>query len=335
MKNYNYDSWVIISLLLISPVNCAVIKRRLCIEYKKENYLINSDSITTINANTEHKCMVSCVRRYPCMAFNYHAVKKTCILMAEIGCLPPHSFNDSSYLFAHLQPCKVQPVWYSVRPPDRGWYWVTTDDPNKNSDLIQLPGPKTRYVTRTLYKGYYLPGWWLPNGFRVTDPVTPEKTKCTYGEFLAFSESSSYWWSPYTAGDALPACALAVSELPDGTPLYIVKYQEPDIMFTGFYNHFTKSTLFAYYGVISPTAVDILCGTGIWNTTFYVSLLRGYADVDLKQLLCHWHKLKQDCIALWREATSIFPKQTKLYDQCPTTSSLLWNEIKRTVQARH
>ena len=233
--------------------------------------MAKSTIIATLHADTEPKCMVNCVRRYPCMAYNYHAEEKTCILMAEMWCMAPSSLNHTSYLFAHLHPCKLQTVWYSVRPADHNWYWVTTDDPRNNADIIKLPGYDARYVSRTLYQGYYLPGWWRPNElnkFRSVDPVTPEVTRCLYEEFLAFTKSSSYWWTSYVIGYTLPDDASPVSQLPDGIPLYLVRYQYShwagiSEKVSGFYNHFTKSTYVLHSGVFNPTIVDILCGTGI------------------------------------------------------------------------
>ena len=264
MKIYDYKSWVIVAFLLLSHVSCFMKKRRLCIEYKKENYLVNGEHLATLHEDDEHKCMVNCVRDSHCMAFNYHAEGKTCILMPEVvGCMVPKSHNHTSYLFVHLQPCKSRPVWFSVRPAERGWYWVTTEDPRNHADTVKLPGTKIRCVSRILYQGYYLPGWWLPNGFRAVNPVTPQVMKCPYGEFLAFSDPSSYRWTPYTAGDPLPYCALPVSQLPDGTPLYVVSHEELALKVAGFYNHVKKSTYFVQSVVVNHRSVDILCGTGM------------------------------------------------------------------------
>ena len=262
MKSYNRASWVIMLYFLLSPGNCAIKKRRLCIEYKKENYLATSRHIAKLHAETENKCMVSCVRRPPCMAFNYHAVSKTCILMPRLTCMAPNSLSDSWYLFVHLQSCTLQPVWFSVRPADRNWGWIIKN-PKNDAGTVKLTGSYTRYVSRALYRGYYLPGWWMAGDpkFRVVDPVTLKDRKCKYGEYLAFPDPSSYRWISYTAGKSLPDCALPLSELPDGTPLYIVRYGSDTI--SGFYNPLTKSTYFVYWGVINPKNVHILCGTNV------------------------------------------------------------------------
>ena len=188
MKVFECTPWVITLFLLQNPGNCLTTKRRLCVEYKKENYLEKSKHITTAHADTAGKCLASCVRRYPCMAFNYHIINKTCILMRKVNCMAPSSLNNPGYLFVHLQACKSQPVWFSVRPADRGWHWVTTDDPANNTDIINVPdGTTNRYVSRTLYRGYYLPSWWQGDkgAFRAVDP-TISKVKCPYGEFLIF-----------------------------------------------------------------------------------------------------------------------------------------------------
>ena len=214
--------------------------------------------------------MTSCVRHDPCMAFNHHVLNKTCILLPDVKCMEPRSFNDSSYLFVQLEACRQQPSWLSVRPLDHSWKWISTEDPSNNADIIWLQSVFTRYVSRTLYRGQYLPGWWSTKGrgflFRAVDPATQQVTKCPHGEFLAFSDSSSYTWTPYATGDPLPSCALALSQLSDGTSLYIVRYQYPDEKIqriSGFYNHVTKSSYCVYTDVLKPSAVFILCGTNI------------------------------------------------------------------------
>ena len=257
---------VITILLLLIPAICSVTKRRLCVEYKKENYFVEGKHIVTLHADAEQKCMVNCVRRNPCMAFNYHAKEKTCILMPKVRCMVPSPLANTSYLLVHLHPCKLQPVWYSVRPVARSWYWVTTDDPSNNVNIIKLQGNDLRYIGRVLYQGFYLPGWWSTGGgFRAVHPVTSKNRQCPYGEYLAFSNSSSYWWTSYTAGDPLPDCALPFSQLPDGIPLYIVMYNVLTYKLSGFYNHFAKSTYFFYSAktVAHPVTVEILCGNGI------------------------------------------------------------------------
>ena len=268
MKAYGCTSWVITLFLLQCPGNCLTTKRRLCVEYKIENYMEESDHIAKVHADTEGKCMASCVRRDPCMAFNYHRIDKTCILMPEVKCMAPSSRNNSWYLFVLLQTCQLRPVWFSVRLADRSWRWVITDDPGNNADIINVPGSTTRYVSRILYRGYYLPGWWNndSNAFRAVDLHIPGVTKCPYGEFLAFSDSSSYQWIPYIAGDSLPDCVLPVSQLPNGTSLYTVVYHFMDgngiqQKISGFYSNEAKLTYFVFGRVLNPAPVYILCGT--------------------------------------------------------------------------
>ena len=260
MKRYKRTCWVITLFLVLNPGSCSTTKRRLCIEYKKENYLSETKYIAMLHAETENICMVSCVRRSPCMAFNYNVMNKTCILMPRLNCMAPNVIDNSWYLLVHLQPCKLEAVWSSYRPVHRNWQWIITKHPGNNADTVKLTSGYTRYVTRALYRGYYLPGWWMADGqkFRAVDPVTMKDKKCKYGEFLAFPDPSSYWWTPYTAGDSLPDCALPLSQLPDGTPLYIVRHGSDTV--SGFYDQLTKSTYFVYWGVINPKAVDILCG---------------------------------------------------------------------------
>ena len=279
MKSYECASWVLTLFILLRLNSCSTSKRRLCIEFKKENHLAKCRCIAKLHAETENKCLVNCVRRHPCMAFNYHVVNKTCILMPQLKCMAPSSLNNSGYLFVHLQSCKLQPVWFSVRPPDRDWKWIITTDPRKDTNIVKLTGPYARCVSRTLHRGYYLPGWWLGPKFRTVDPVTMKDKKCRYGEFLAFPDPSSYRWISYTAGDSLPDCALPLSELPDGTALYIVRYGSDTI--SGFYNPLTKSTYFAYWGVIKHKKVHILCSTDVWSV-----LSNGYPVHHRWLLLC-------------------------------------------------
>ena len=270
MKIQECASWVFTIFLLLNPVRSLTTKRRLCVEYKKYKYLSNTNQITTLSAESEERCLVSCVRRYPCVAFNYHSISKTCILLPEVTCMTPSSHYDNWNLFVHLHPCKQRPVWISLRPAERSWHWVTIDDPSNTSDVVKLPNSPDRYVSRTLYQGYYLPGWWpgaSNKPFRAVYPAPPKVTMCPFGELLAFADSSFYWWTSYTAGDVLPECALPLSQLPNGTPLYIVKYGFRKSNISGLYDHLLATTYFVNSIVRNPTAVDILCGTmiEIWS----------------------------------------------------------------------
>ena len=152
-----YSALIITTSLLLSTALCSVMKRRRCVEYRKANYFVGTGHFEEMQTETEHQCMISCVRRHPCMAFNYHAVHKICILLPEVGCMAPGQGDNSGYVFVHLTTCKLQPVNTSVRPTDHHWYWSITDDPN--IDFIVLTGFSTLYVSRMLYRGYYLPGW--------------------------------------------------------------------------------------------------------------------------------------------------------------------------------
>ena len=186
--------------------------------------------------------------------------------MRAVTCMAPSSLKNTGYMFAHLHACELRSVWLSVRPAERSWHWVTADDPSNNVNIVELPNQPTRYISRTLYQGYYLPGWWREDkkkSFRAVDPVTQRITKCSIGEFLAFSGLSSYWWIPYTPGDVMPKCALPLSQLPTGSPLYIVKFGVRSENVSGFYNHLANTTYVVKSDVYHPTAVDILCGTWI------------------------------------------------------------------------
>ena len=92
-------------------------------------------------------------------------------------------------------------------------------------------------------------GWWQDDKstFRTVDPATTSATKCPYGEVLAFSNSTSYVWIPYTVGDSLPDRALPVSQLPNGTSIFTVECHFIDMQgkaqrIFGFYSHVAKST---------------------------------------------------------------------------------------------
>ena len=251
--------------LQLYATSSLVTKRRLCVQYKKENYLLMNEYITESHVDTEDKCMVHCVRHNTCMAFNYHILNKTCFLLPDgLHCLQPRS-NNTSYLFVQLQPCKLQPVWLSLRPPDHNWHWIETSDPSYTAGTVKSTGVFSRYVARSLYQGRYLLGWWRDDAhaFRLADPFTQQAIKCPKGEFLVFPVSSSYVWTPYTAGDVLPDNALPVSQTTDGSPLYTVSYlYNPSIgtdRIFGFYNHHTRSTYVPLGSMIHPTKVNILC----------------------------------------------------------------------------
>ena len=236
--------------------------------------MVQTSYIKESYAENESKCMASCVRLEGCWAFNYHVTNKTCILMQKVDCMATSSPNSSGYLFVHLQSCMMQPVQFSVRPADLGWHWITVDDASKvNGYIPEMPSDTARYVSRILYRGCYLIGWWSLKGrgslFRAVDPVTRQMIRCPIGEFLVFPNNSSYVWAPYTPGEPLPYLALPLSQLPDGVIFYLVRYWLMNVKgnierISGCYNHGTKSTHFVNSGVASyTTKIDILCGIDI------------------------------------------------------------------------
>ena len=89
----------------------------------------------------------------------------------------------------------------SCRPANRTWHWVTTDDLGNHPDIINVPDSAFRYVSRTLYRGYYLIGWRCCGNtvFKTTEPATP-KVKCliwSVVDFLRFfflSMDPLYCW---------------------------------------------------------------------------------------------------------------------------------------------
>ena len=268
-----YAALVIKTSLLVGTALCLTTKRRLCVEFRKENYFIGGEHLELKRTETENLCMTSCARYHPCMAFNCHAVNQTCILLPEVECMPLRApDNSSGYVFVHLSSCKFQPVYTSVRPADGNWYWSNADNPS--TEVVILIGKVTRYASRMLYRGYYLLGWWSSDGFgfRAIDPINTQILRCPDGEFLAFPDPSVRQWTPYVPGDALPDFALPISELPDGTPLYIVRHTyflTKKHRIAGFYNHVTKSTYFVKNGISNAVSrIDILCGTNIWGNDF-------------------------------------------------------------------
>ena len=171
--------------------------------------------------------------------------------MPEVQCMTPTSPNNTGYvLLVQLTTWQLLPVLSSIRPGDGIWYWVNTDNPSNHDGIIKIPGNRPRYVSRTLYHGYYLPGWALSSQsirFRAVDYANSKSTNCLYGELLAFHNSSEYVWISYRSGHPLPDCALSLFNLPDGTQLYIVKYERSigsANAYLGFYNDLPKSTYF-------------------------------------------------------------------------------------------
>ena len=142
-----YSVWIIKSRFY-SVLYFFGVEEKICVEYRKYNYCVGRGQLKEMHAETEHRCMIKCVRHHPCMAFNYHAINKTCVLLPEVECIPPSPDNGSGYVyvFVHLTACNFQSVYTSVRPADRNWYWSISDNPSDNTDVILLPGTTTRYV---------------------------------------------------------------------------------------------------------------------------------------------------------------------------------------------
>ena len=128
------------------------------------------------------------------------------------------------------------------------WRWVRTDSPQSRGDVISLPGVTVRYVSRLFHDGLYLPGWYHPatdTPFRVVSPDDNQVQKCLpySGEFLVFNKTSDYRWESFTAGDSVSDSAIAIAQLHDGTPLYVVHNTfrgPPSYDLTGYYNPITK-----------------------------------------------------------------------------------------------
>ena len=82
-----YAARIIKTSLLVGTALCLTTKRRLCLEFRKENDFIG-EHLELKRTETENQCMISCAFYHSCMAFNYHVVNQTCILLPEVECMP-------------------------------------------------------------------------------------------------------------------------------------------------------------------------------------------------------------------------------------------------------
>ena len=254
-------TWILV-LWWARPCDCTVEKYKRCVEYKIPNYQ-RDDLILEQHASLSlDHCLFQCSRHPPCAATNVHINGTGCeLLQASSTCEDTN--HVQGWVFVSFSECYGAPPWLTIRPADSGWQWITADDPISQEGLVYMVDWRAhRFVSRVLYRGLYLPGWWKNDvgRFRTIDPLTNTVIKCaSHGEFLSFTGATNYTWANFTSGDEVPHSAIIGGHGHDAIPLYVVKsvFSGPVIL-TGYYNPKSQASYMVYFGLQQPTTLQIL-----------------------------------------------------------------------------
>ena len=255
-------SWILV-LWLTKLCDCTVKKNKRCVEYKIPNYrrdvpiLLQKDASLSVD-----HCICQCVRHPSCAAINVRINGTGCeLLQASSTC--EDTTHVQGWVFVSLSVCDGVPPWLTTRPADSDWQWITAEDPFSQEGLIHMVDWSAhRFISRVLYRGLYLPGWWKNDveRFRTIDPFTYTMVKCvSNGEFLSFTGATNYMWVDFTAGDDVPDSAIIGGYGHDATPLYVVKavFSKSAIL-AGYYNARSQASYIVHGRLRQPTTFQIL-----------------------------------------------------------------------------
>ena len=122
---------------------------------------------------TSHNCMIRCVQKPACMAFNHSQQAGQCVLILKETCLIPNITPQWKHV--SLYTCQKRAPWRSKMPRNNGWNWTQLEDAKTGNNIIALTSD--RYVGRLFYKGLYLPGWGRNDkiGLRAINPIEKKK----------------------------------------------------------------------------------------------------------------------------------------------------------------
>ena len=258
-----WTTWVLV-LWLAGAMRCdsAVKKARRCVEYDILNYRRHDLVLQQHVPLSRDHCMFKCARHPSCAAINVRINGTGCELLQASSTCQVTNYVEGWVLIS-LSECDGVPPWLTTSPADSGWQWITADDPFSEEGLVYMVDRYAhRFVSRVLYRGLYLPGWWRNDGegFRSIDPFTNTMVKCvSNGQFISFTGATNYTWVDFTSGDDVPDSAIIGGHGHDGAPLYVVKAEFPgSILIIGYYNPMLRASYMAYSGLKQPAHVAML-----------------------------------------------------------------------------
>ena len=225
-----------VMLVLVLVTASEHTKRRLCVEYAAKDYRWIGPSLANLYVSDQIHCMKQCALNQNCWAFNYGHQQGLCELMRRRrDCMS--IMEQPDFHFVHWISCDMVAPWRKLNPKDISWQWVDPSSSLNMSTLVSLSNTNSRYVSRVLYRGMFLPGWWQLGKFRTAAPFG-ERVICEnqYGQWLSF-DSHRYMWLPLTAGQSIPTKAVIAGYWPDESPLYIIRDEKSTgEYYSGYYN---------------------------------------------------------------------------------------------------
>ena len=267
-------------LLLVFLVDCLllhaaaqIIKRRLCVMFEVNKYRKSSGVLSSLNVVDKNHCMMECTRHGSCHAINYALDTGLCELVTRVtGCMAVT--ESPRFHFVHMGECDAVIPWRALTPVDGNWQWVIETNLIDWSKAIDLSG--IRYVSRTFYKGTYLPGWWQSGLFRtITPQIETSFCRNPSGQLLVM-DPLNYNWTAFTSGEAVPANALIGGYWPDDAPLYIIRAIILGEFHSGYYNARITKAFIIKNNPEHPVNMDIL--VYLWTRKEYA----------ISYILCLW-----------------------------------------------
>ena len=248
--------------LLFDVVLCITTKRSLCVEYEIPSYRANGP-LNFKSRQSRAECLSICVRHEDCLAVNYNPTDGTCELLPEAPrCFPANNNNNTAFCYIHLTTCDGHSPWRTDSAKSDAWQWLPTNNPEDISNaLVPMVTDFTRYVSRVLYNGVYIPCWWKDDIYmsRIVLP-NDDWQKCPTNSttFLSFESTNSYDWVPFTAGVPLPDGAVVGGIWPQAIPMYVMKVTHYGFTVSGYYRSDTKKAYVAGNAIIRTTTMHIL-----------------------------------------------------------------------------
>ena len=277
-----WTTWVLVLwLAMATRCDSAVKKARRCVEYEILNYRRHELFLQQHVSLSRDHCMFKCARHPSCAAINVRINGTGCELLQTASTCQVTNYVQGWVLIS-FPICDGVPPWLTIRPADSGWQWITADDPFNEEGLIYtIDWVAHRFVSRVLYRGLYLPGWWRNDAerFRTIDPFTNTMVKCvSNGQFISFTGATNYTWVDFTSGDDVPDSAIIGGFGYDATPLYVVQKEFPgSILIIGYYNPMLRASYMAYSGLQQSANVAMLLH--VWKIVYHwanYSTLRDY-----------------------------------------------------------
>ena len=186
-------------LQMLTSASSHIIKTRSCVGFEIDNFKNAHKVFDSVKGMSRRRCMIRCAGHSLCTGFSYHSHERACALSSGKMTCTSITRGLVGWLYAAMSPCQGQRPWRARRPSDEGLYWRV---PDQTEDRV-------RSISRTLFTGMYIPGYWDGEIHYIVKPRTKTRTSCKArcGEILDLERTAGYSWTPLIPGDAVPANA--------------------------------------------------------------------------------------------------------------------------------